>query len=108
MKHGRKLSVVAEAAVGAAEAAVVTAAVAAAMAAVVAGVVATEAAVVDAAEIVEIAETAGKTGLLVQRAVSACRPRLRTSSSRRVSATARSRGLGVAAALPTERFCLVL
>jgi hypothetical protein len=58
MKHGRKLSVAAEAAVAAAEAVVVMAAAAAVMAVVEAAGAA--AAVVAAAEIVETAETAGK------------------------------------------------
>jgi hypothetical protein len=59
MRRGRKLSVVAVVAAGVVVAAVVMAAVAAAM--VVAAAVA--AAAVDVAEIVEIAETAGKKGL---------------------------------------------
>src|SRR5277367_3496692 len=108
MKRGRKLSVAAEAA-GVPEAVGVAGAGAVATAEVAADVGATEAGVDAAvAEIVEIAETAGKTGLLVQKAEWACRPRLRTSSSRRVSATARSRRLGLVAALPTERFRLGL
>jgi hypothetical protein len=75
MKRGRKLSVAAVEAVGAAEAAVVTEAGAAAMeAAVVAAVVVATAAeaVVDAvaAEIVEIAETAGNRAFRLKSDVS--------------------------------------